>query len=174
MKSCSSCKEIKAFSEFGFNKALKSGYNSACRKCIKERSRVQYQKHREKRLQEKAEYREEHRELLKLNAREYRRRAWDVSKEWRIANRDKIRDTSARRRERIRQQRVGIISMKYIERLLEKPCVYCGGKASEIDHVIPISRGGKHSIGNIVSCCQSCNQKKSTKLVIEWKAIGKT
>lgn len=174
MKPCSACKETKPFSEFPINKALKSGYNSACKECMKKRSRAQYRKHVEKRLAEKAEYREKNREQLKLNAREYRKRAWDVNKKWRTENREKIKETAARRRERIREQKVGVISMRYIDRLLQKPCVYCGGEATEIDHVIPISRGGKHSIGNIVSSCQSCNQKKSTKLVIEWKAIGKS
>lgn len=174
MKTCSVCKEAKQYSEYGKNASLKDGHNSACKACMKVRQRAQYQKHREKRLAEKAEYRQANREHIKLHAREYRKRAWDVNKKWRTENRDKIRETAARRRERMREQQVGTIPMKYIERLLRQPCAYCGGSATEIDHVIPIVRGGTHSIGNIVSACQTCNQHKSTRLLIEWKALGKT
>ena len=44
-------------------------------------------------------------------------------------------------------------------------CVYCGvsGKEAEleIDHVHPVSKGGSHHIGNLVTACRRCNQKKS-------------
>jgi 5-methylcytosine-specific restriction endonuclease McrA len=173
MKMCTVCKKEKPFDQYGKNASLKSGLNSACRECMRVRSKTQYRKHADKRLAEKAAYREQHREQLKLNAREYRKRAWDINKKWRNENRDKIKETAARRRQRIREQKVGVIPMAYIERLLRQPCFYCGGEATEIDHVIPIVRGGKHSIGNIVSSCQTCNQHKSTRLLIEWKAIGK-
>jgi 5-methylcytosine-specific restriction endonuclease McrA len=43
-------------------------------------------------------------------------------------------------------------------------CHYCGEKfkSSELtmDHVVPISRSGKSTKGNIVSCCKECNNKK--------------
>ena len=46
-------------------------------------------------------------------------------------------------------------------------CQYCGIKigksASTIDHVIPRSRGGKTDYFNCVTCCKSCNNKKSDK-----------
>ena len=34
-----------------------------------------------------------------------------------------------------------------------------------IDHVIPISKGGSHTIDNIVTMCQSCNSIKSNRLI---------
>lgn len=42
-------------------------------------------------------------------------------------------------------------------------CAYCDkqlGQKVTIDHVIPVSRGGKHSIDNVVPACRSCNSKK--------------
>ena len=33
-------------------------------------------------------------------------------------------------------------------------CVYCGGNATSIDHVVPRSRGGQHIWDNVVSACQ--------------------
>ena len=43
-------------------------------------------------------------------------------------------------------------------------CVYCGTKQDlPIDHVIPRSRGGDNSWGNLVSCCKKCNSKKGNR-----------
>ena len=44
-----------------------------------------------------------------------------------------------------------------------KTCVYCGAQATEIDHVIPVSRGGSHSLSNLVASCTPCNQTKNHK-----------
>jgi 5-methylcytosine-specific restriction endonuclease McrA len=47
-------------------------------------------------------------------------------------------------------------------------CQYCGVnvslKNSTIDHVVPKSRGGKHSWENVVLACSKCNQKKADKM----------
>lgn len=50
-------------------------------------------------------------------------------------------------------------------------CVYCKKKATTIDHVLPISRGGKTTYENCVASCFSCNSKKGSKLLSEmgWK-----
>lgn len=43
-------------------------------------------------------------------------------------------------------------------------CVYCGTNAElTIDHVIPISRGGKTSFENCVAACRTCNHKKGSR-----------
>lgn len=49
-------------------------------------------------------------------------------------------------------------------------CVYClaTGVALELDHVIPKSRGGEHSLANLVAACKSCNSSKGTKSLSEW------
>ena len=43
-------------------------------------------------------------------------------------------------------------------------CQYCGDKLSSttgtMDHVMPRSRGGKHTWKNVVACCRPCNNKK--------------
>ena len=50
-------------------------------------------------------------------------------------------------------------------------CVYCGAKATEIDHVIPRSNGGTNSSYNLVASCKSCNQMKSNKTLKEFGKI---
>lgn len=49
-------------------------------------------------------------------------------------------------------------------------CAYCGESGPlTMDHVVPISRGGRHSIGNVVPACGPCNFGKHTSLAIEWR-----
>jgi 5-methylcytosine-specific restriction endonuclease McrA len=46
-------------------------------------------------------------------------------------------------------------------------CAYCGKVCSSIeatvDHVLPVSRGGKSSWGNTVTACWKCNQRKANR-----------
>lgn len=53
-------------------------------------------------------------------------------------------------------------------------CHYCGRQvgreALTMDHVVPLSRGGKSKKGNIVAACKECNNKKKYLLPIEWDA----
>lgn len=39
----------------------------------------------------------------------------------------------------------------------------------EMDHIIPISRGGRHVLENICPACRPCNRRKSHKLVIDYE-----
>lgn len=46
-----------------------------------------------------------------------------------------------------------------------RKCVYCGSKKKiEMDHVVPLSKGGKHSMQNVLPACRSCNAEKNNKL----------
>lgn len=51
-------------------------------------------------------------------------------------------------------------------------CAYCKKsfpiKRLQIEHVIPIARGGLHKAGNLAKSCGPCNLKKATKLPIEF------
>lgn len=51
-------------------------------------------------------------------------------------------------------------------------CFYCDVVLSpkyHLDHVVPLSRGGLHSIGNLVIACISCNCSKRNKFIVEWR-----
>lgn len=51
-------------------------------------------------------------------------------------------------------------------------CAYCGtGEGPfEVDHVVPVSRGGGDDHDNLCLACKPCNRAKSNKLVSEWQA----
>ena len=42
-------------------------------------------------------------------------------------------------------------------------CSYCGVRARhgmQVDHVVPVSKGGSHDDTNLVACCPACNAQK--------------
>ena len=47
-------------------------------------------------------------------------------------------------------------------------CSYCGSKATTVDHVNPVSRGGNHEEGNLAAACKSCNSRKKDRPVVEF------
>ncbi len=51
-------------------------------------------------------------------------------------------------------------------------CAYCELQLAKeeitLDHATPLSRGGTHSIDNLVICCSNCNSLKGTKTAQEY------
>lgn len=48
-------------------------------------------------------------------------------------------------------------------------CAYCGcADDLEVEHVIPICKGGEHHLGNIVPACHACNSNKGRKDALHW------
>jgi 5-methylcytosine-specific restriction endonuclease McrA len=52
-------------------------------------------------------------------------------------------------------------------------CRYCGFifpiSSLHIDHIIPVSRGGSHSVDNLAASCKTCNLSKGARLLYsEW------
>jgi 5-methylcytosine-specific restriction endonuclease McrA len=58
----------------------------------------------------------------------------------------------------------------------EHTCAYCGIRPGDkqhgrtlsersftVDHILPISRGGKNTWGNTVCACPACNQRKGSR-----------
>jgi 5-methylcytosine-specific restriction endonuclease McrA len=62
----------------------------------------------------------------------------------------------------------------WLRRINSGICHYCrrqvGRDQLTMDHVVPLSRGGKSKKGNLVATCKECNNKKKYLLPIEWEA----
>lgn len=62
------------------------------------------------------------------------------------------------------------LSRKYKEKRLKVlsrdqwTCYYCSQAADQVDHIIPISRGGDPvDMDNMVACCKTCNISKGNR-----------
>lgn len=104
--------------------------------------------------------------------------AWRISnkerkaitdKAWAQNNKENVRNISLRRRAKLAENGIFTVTKKDIVRMLNSGCLYCGLDAEHVDHIIPVSRGGTHSIGNLTGACASCNLSKGSKFVMEWK-----
>ena len=49
-------------------------------------------------------------------------------------------------------------------------CAYCGGDGAALqkDCMLPISRGGRYTLSNVVPACGSCNASKCNTEVTTW------
>lgn len=92
--------------------------------------------------------------------------------EWQKRNPQKVQVHQNRRKNRLKNSgSVGVTLEEWTTILLkfEGKCAYCGNPGTSIDHVIPISKGGKDDSSNVVPACRRCNSSKGAKLLHEWK-----
>lgn len=86
------------------------------------------------------------------------------------------RASRARRKAMARQAGIFLVTARDWDRLCVRHhhrCFYCVAREPlTMDHVIPIIRGGRHSIGNLVPACVSCNSSKSRRFIMEWRAAS--
>lgn len=46
-------------------------------------------------------------------------------------------------------------------RVWGKTCMYCGDRASEVDHIIEVAVGGTNTIDNVQPLCKPCHMAKT-------------
>lgn len=87
---------------------------------------------------------------------------------WSLANPDVVRNHNVNRRAKLKSAE-GTHTEKDINSmyLLQKgKCIVCAvslGKKYDIDHIIPLSKGGSNDVGNLQLLCQHCNRSKHAK-----------
>lgn len=60
--------------------------------------------------------------------------------------------------------KVPAVNRREVLRRDKHTCQYCGSKHKlTLDHVIPRSKGGKHTWDNVVTACEGCNSKKGAR-----------
>jgi hypothetical protein len=52
-------------------------------------------------------------------------------------------------------------------------CWYCGNKAEDVDHKVPVSKNGPNEISNLVPSCRRCNNAKGNLTVDEFREFLK-
>jgi hypothetical protein len=87
-------------------------------------------------------------------------------KKYRANNPDKVREWSSTRHKR----KTGRLPRGTVKNKIANQnglCVYCQQDITvkyHVDHIIPLSKNGKHEESNIQILCPTCNVKKSAKL----------
>lgn len=82
---------------------------------------------------------------------------------WRLQNPERKRGYLRQRRARLRGDagQITVAEWQAVLTAYRHRCAYCGARGPlEQDHVIPVARGGRHTIHNVVPACRSCNATK--------------
>jgi 5-methylcytosine-specific restriction endonuclease McrA len=158
-KRCHICDVVKPTTEFYTAKGHNDGFQSRCISCERTYQKQRRHLYRERHRVYKRQWRAENIEHLRAVDRKYRE-----------ANKSIWAAKERKRRAKQLENPSFYISKKELQKLYVGPCTYCGvaGKMT-LDHVVPIQRGGSHSVGNLVPACGSCNFSKGQKLLIEWR-----
>ncbi len=82
-------------------------------------------------------------------------------------NLTKIRNLEAEEPRLIAQKFIGKKNIReFIFKRDNYKCLACPSKDKlEIDHIVPISRGGENKIGNLQTLCKSCNSRKRDNFI---------
>lgn len=81
-------------------------------------------------------------------------------------------DPDVLRRERARARELRQ-SQWWKRRIAPGICYYCrrqvGHRHLTMDHLVPLSRGGRSTRANVAPCCKQCNARKQSLLPVEWE-----
>jgi 5-methylcytosine-specific restriction endonuclease McrA len=198
-KRCSKCGQQKSHDQFFKFARAKDGLAAWCKKCQKDYLAVYRSLNKDKIKSYKSNFVSNNPDYQKnyyiankqrinkqniewAKANSERKKAAD--KKWVKANPEKVRQAQKnnylkhpekvainrhKRRSRMQGVESKLIRRKDIKRILSKPCLYCGAKSTQLDHIIPVSRNGRNSIGNLVGACSPCNSSKNDKTIMEWR-----
>jgi hypothetical protein len=124
-KTCSKCLEIKELENFPKSSAIKSGFRSECKNCIKLNRSRYYQKNKQKELNSAKRWNKE-------NFNKYQ----DNLKIWRLENKERVRKNHNARCAKRRCTKLNATFLGYDKELKEiyKNCP----KGMHVDHIIPL------------------------------------
>lgn len=172
-KRCVRCRKTKRSAAFYRCTSARAGLSSQCRKCNATRLKERYPLRAE---------------LLRARVRAHQKknpakvRAW--SKRWRKANRDRMLSYERTRYKKLYPTRGHLIRAKRQLRIARERnlpatltdrewmaivtafdgrCAYCDNPWQDIEHLVPVARGGGLTKENVVPACGGCNKSKGAR-----------
>lgn len=178
LKRCIRCKKWKPMTREYFH--LDRGkFISHCKPCAKERRKeksltpLQILKARARRKRWEETHPEKHKEVVRQSRARHREQRLSSTRNYRALKR-------AAKGNHTPQD----IHLLYLRQ--KRKCYYCkrhvlppgigerrGQRRSyQVDHIVPLSRGGSNDIHNLAISCAACNESKGNKLLHEWARGG--
>jgi 5-methylcytosine-specific restriction endonuclease McrA len=166
MKQCTFCNELKNFIEFSPDKRVSSGLQSRCKSCFAETAK-------QKRLLDPLK----HREAVKKSREKHYEKVLERNKKYRMKNKEKVfkwkkRDRALNRARILadnakrRSLTSGPVTkeIRAIYALRDFYVAMSLGENFHVDHIIPLSKGGKHAVYNLQVIPAKDNLRKGATL----------
>lgn len=155
---------------------------------ISKRQKQYNYKNKERISERDKQYRHKNRERLSEQSKQYYRKNKEeicrFQKEYRQSKSGRIASAAGRHRRCSREAASEVsLTVKQFHRILKNQrcrCNICGKKFTKsrppaMDHIIPLSKGGGLTSGNVQVLCKSCNCKKQSKIlkrfIISWSVL---
>ena len=174
MKTCTKCKASKALTEFGKHSGGRNGLQPSCKECRSVDHKAWREANKDRHAAKNAAWNEANKDRRATTgaawyeANKDRKAATGAA--WHAANLDKVAASTHRYRARKASNGVNLVTAAETAAIIAQPCMACDAPApSTVEHLIPISRGGAHTIGNLAPLCQPCNSSKRDMTWAEWK-----
>lgn len=115
---------------------------------------------------------ERYRQYDRNSYRRHRQKAMQRAAKYGAKRRAQKKDASIGDTSVIAQWQQAIRNMKWVR------CHWCGtkvpGRDVHFDHVVALSNGGSHSLGNICASCPECNRSKNARVIANWVVGGQS
>ena len=161
VKVCRRCSADKPRDQFNRKKDMRDGLQPNCRDCQRALKRGWYEENTERAIEHARKWESAHPAVALARV-----------ERWRAANPDKARVLAVR----VRQVRRARLKGAFVESVnptvvFERDGWVCGicalpipSGSESLDHVVPLSRGGKHSYENVQAAHLLCNVRKQAKV----------
>jgi len=136
LKRCRRCRNWREREIFGVDRSRSDGLATVCSLCRRTPRQLQ---------------------LIPRTRAEVERRRYATDEAYRFERRQ---HAHARRRG---VKKLSVFNAELLMEQTDGRCVYCGDPATTFDHIIPVSKGGNTTRGNVAPACISCNSSKKDR-----------
>ena len=159
---CSKCHLKKDAIDFELRS--NGNHRKQCITCVSERRAQYYLKNKDDIKNKTIDY-----------AQSHRSEATSYKKKWVTNNPEKRKEVNRISELRRRAAKKNVVANKFaisdIINAYGDKCFYCNGKFEHVDHYIPLSKGGPHSLENVRPSCKNCNLRKGSKMPEDFERL---
>lgn len=191
MKKCGKCKLEKDEIEFNNNKSKKDSLATECKLCKRQQDaryrevsllknpeynkiyQIQYRKENAAQIDAKKKIYIKNNKTAHLKRQHnwYEKNKYDIKNRISLYKKEHPEQYQMYNNRRIARKKTSIIEIFTHQDIINRygnKCFYCDGLFIHIDHYMPLSRGGTHTLENVRPSCEHCNLTKSNKLPEEF------